>query len=61
MRHATAVPKEERRAYEAGRREAETIGEAPLAHMISRSERPSDPDLREAYDEGLKGEQLDED
>ena len=58
-----AVSKEERKAYEDGKEEAEYITENPISHLLSGGirSRPSDPSQAAAYDKGLRGEQLDED
>jgi len=58
-----SVSEEDREAYENGRKEADYISDNPIGYMLSGGihDRPSDPSEREAYDKGLRGEQLDED
>jgi len=57
------VSKEDRKAYEAGQKEAEFISENPIPFALGGGieSRPSDSAEAAAYDKGLKGEQLDED
>ena len=57
------VSKEDREAYEAGEKEAQYIRDHPIGYLASGGvrKRPSDPSKAEAYDKGLRGEQLDED
>jgi len=55
------VDKEDRDAYEAGRREADYISENLLSYLLSGGieSRPSDPSQAEAYQKGLERKQLD--
>lgn len=57
------VSKEDRKGYEDGRKEAEYIREHPIGYLLTGGirSRPSDTSKAEAYDKGLRGEQLDED
>jgi len=57
------ISKEERKAYENGRKEAEYIREHPVSYLISGGirSRPSDLSKAVAYDKGLREERLDED
>jgi hypothetical protein len=58
-----SVSKEDRKAYENGREEADYISEHPIGYMLSGGihSRPSDSSEAAAYDKGLRREQLDED
>lgn len=55
--------KEDRKAYEDGRKEADYISNNPVSYAISGGvrNRPSDPSKAQAYDKGLKREKLDKD
>jgi len=57
------VSKDERKAYEDGKKEAEYIRNHPMSHLFTGGvkSRPSDPSKAAAYDKGLRGEQLDKD
>jgi len=61
-----SISKEEREAYENGRKEAEYNSKHPISYlftpnaMLGLSDRPDDPHLAAAYDKGLKKEQLDD-
>lgn len=57
------VSKEDRNAYEDGRKEAEYIKEHPIGYLLTGGirSRPSDPSKAAAYDKGLREEQLDGD
>ena len=57
------VSKEDRNAHEDGQKEAEFIGDHPISYFLSGGirSRPSDKSEAEAYDKGLRGEQLDKD
>jgi hypothetical protein len=58
-----AISKEERKAYEDGRKEAEYIKNNPLGYLLTGGirSRPSDPAKAAAYDKGLKEKRLDVD
>ena len=57
------VSKEDRNAHEDGQKEAKYIRDHPISYFLSGGirSRPSDPSKAEAYDKGLRREQLDKD
>ena len=57
------VSKEDRNAYEDGQKEGKFISDHPIGYFLSGGirSRPSDSSKAEAYDNGLRGDQLDED
>jgi len=60
------VSKEDRKAYENGREDAEFIEEHPVQHLFwgephGRPDEDRHPSESAAYDKGFKREQLDED
>jgi len=58
-----SVSKDDRESYEDGKDEADYIRDHPISYLFTGGihSRPSDPSEAEAYDKGLRREQLDDD